>query len=207
MTCVVCGQLRPDLDMTLDDDDEDLASAMGAGAAGSSLRPTTPETAQDDAPPALPSHVVMSEVSSPAPNAFRIDRPYVAMQEMPSVSSVRMPTDSLADRLGPVLLIVMPLAGGMAGALNMLQSVSDFSTGSWYAVGTVFVLILIATLFSGLIASGFLYLIRIRWTMFLRLVFCAAAAGVAYYGVLQLPRHIQVRANDLPGLVFSTSSR
>lgn len=202
VTCVVCGQLRPDLDMTLDDDEEDLASGMGAGVAGASLRPSPEADTHQEAPPVL-SHLLIPQDTAPTDSTYRSERPFMPAHDTAMMAGpAEAPTDSLMDRLGPVLLIILPLGGGMAGALNMLQLVPDFSAGAWYAVGTVFVLILIATLLSGLMISGFLYLIRIRWTILLRATFVATAVGISYYSVVQLPRHIQVRANDLPGLVL-----
>jgi hypothetical protein len=135
---------------------------------------------------------------------FRVDRPYVSMgAEIHSGERVgRERTDSLADRLGPVLLVAVPLAAGMAGALNMLSLVPDFSVGSWYAVGLLFLVLLVGTLMAGLVASGFVHMLRVRRTIVLRAIYLLAAGAVAYVGIREFPNHVQVRENELPGVLL-----
>lgn len=112
------------------------------------------------------------------------------------------PSDRLMERIGAVLLVVCPLAAGMAGALNMLSRTEDFSTGTWYAVGAVFVVMLVATLFLGLAVTGLLYLVRIRFTLVIRVAFIATTIVACVYGRRLIPSHIQVRQDDLPGIVL-----
>jgi len=138
----------------------------------------------------------------------RVEQPYLAMSEtrMPTMYSgggiAPEPPDRLMERIGSVLLIVCPLAVGMAGALNMLARTDDFSTGTWYAVGAVFVIMLSVALFLGLAASGLLFLVRVRWTFVLRVVFIAATVVAGSYGLRLIPGRVQVRQNDLPGFVL-----
>ena len=217
MTCVVCGQLRPDLDLTLDDDDdEDLAAALSTSAGGGSSSGGGSGTAAPEAEP--PSHVlrVASPVSStidsprvPGGNGMsQMDQPYLAMGEMrrPSMYGdggvAAEAPERLMDRIGGVLLIVCPLAVGMAGGLSMLARTDDFSTGTWYAVGAVIVIMLVATLFLGLAVTGLMFLLRVRWRFLIRVIFVAVAVVVCSYGLRLIPGHIQVRQDDLPGFVL-----
>lgn len=112
------------------------------------------------------------------------------------------PSDRLMERIGAVLLVVCPLAAGMSGALNMLQKTDDFSNGTWYAAGAVFVIMLAAALFLGLAVAGLLYLFRIRFTIVIRVAFIAATVVACVYGLRLIPSHIQVRPDDLPGIVL-----
>jgi hypothetical protein len=93
--------------MTLDDDDDDVAGALGTGAAGASLRPM----AAAEASPQSSTHLLV-QPEARSSEEFRVDRPYVSMgAEIHSGERVgRERTDSLADRLGPVLLVAVPLA-------------------------------------------------------------------------------------------------
>jgi hypothetical protein len=246
VTCVVCGQLRPDLDLTLDDDDEDLGAALGGGAGGGAVSSvagsvtsisggggggggsgslTAGMSMGSGAPTATPApamdpetHVlrVASAASTggidtpPAPPSstpFRVDHPYMTMQDAPGMFGDTgrgrrpMTGERLVDRVGPVLLVVCPLAVGMAGGLNMMSRTDDFSLGTWYAVGAVFAAMVIASLFLGMVATGLLYVVRLRWTPLLRVVFIAAAGAVCYYGMNEVPSHILVRPDALPGFV------
>jgi len=187
VTCVVCGQLRPDLDIMLDDDDDadDLGSALPPpGAADATVR-------------AAKSHLVISPDAPPA-------RPFISMNERRDFDGHIVKTGSpLTHRLGPVLLVLVPLMAGMAGALSMLSLVPNFSKGSWYAVGVLFLMLSIGSLTAGLLASMLAYALRLRWNLLLQVLFLAAAAFVAYVGVREVPSHVQVRNNDLPGFMFS----
>lgn len=187
-TCVVCGQLRPDLDMMLDDDDEDTAD-LGPEA-GAELRAGV-------AVGAARSHLVVSPDAPPA-------RPFISMNERRDFDEQNVKTGvSLTQRLGPVLLVMVPLMAGMAGALSMLSLVPNFSKGSWYAVGLVFLLLSIGSLTAGLLVSMLAHALRLRWNLVLRVLFVAAAAFVAYFGVRNVPSHLQVRNNELPGIMFT----
>jgi len=210
----VCGQLRPDLDLTLDDDDEDLAAGLSTSAGGGSSSGGGSGIAAPEADP--PNHVlrVASPISStidspqvPGGNGMsQMDQPFLAMGEirMPSMYGGVAPEapDRLMERIGSVLLIVCPLAVGMAGGLNMLSRTDDFSTGTWYAVGAVFLVMLVATLFAGLAVTGLMFLFRVRWTFLIRVIFIAVAVLVCSYGLRLIPGHIQVRQDDLPGFVL-----
>ncbi len=189
--------------MTLDDDEDDLSGALGMGAAGASIKPSAVGVAESAALPQ--THVVMStpaEASSATQTEeFRLDRHYVAMSDTLERGGPHAQVERTSDHIGPILLIVAPLASGTAGAMTMLSKVDDFSKGAWYAVGTVFVVMLLATIVGGMVLSGFLFLVRIRWTFLLRFVFVAVAAAVTYVGVTHLPKHVQVREDDLPAII------
>lgn len=229
VTCVVCGQLRPDLDLTLDDDDdEDLGAAMSAGAGGGGASVAS-SSGGGVAAPAMDqdTHVLRvasssgmgGGIDSPAPpplpemprstRTFRLDHMPSAEPRMPQFGAGDLGApaaaaagDSLTERVGPVLLVVCPLVAGMAGGLNMLSRTDDFSTGTWYAVAVVFVAMLVGALAAGLAVAGLFYVVRVRWTILLRALFIAAAAAVGYYGMEKVPSHIQVRPDGLPGLVL-----
>lgn len=197
VTCEVCGQLRPDLDLTLeDDDDEGLADGLGAGAGGPSGVAHTALSDYEAGP-----HVLTSPVQSlPETEAFRVDRPYVALTEskMAAIDMVQGP--SLSGTVGPIALVVPALAAGMAGAMHMLYLAPDFSRGSLYAVGSVALVTIIATLVAGFVASGILFVVRLRKPGLLRFIFVIAALGVGYLSASHLPGQILIREDALPGV-------
>jgi hypothetical protein len=127
-------------------------------------------------------------------------RPFVAMSEIGGPLGPVEIDDSLADLIGPVLLIAMPFGAFMAGGLAMLCFVSDFSTGAWYAVGTVAVIVTSATILAGLLSSGILFLLRFRRGLLIRVVFTLAALAVGYLTVTRLPPQMDIRPNAFPAL-------
>ncbi len=202
VTCIVCGQLRPDLDMTLDDDDEEdlgagfSAGLVGLGSAASSASSASPKT---PAPPPTPPKI---PYLSDAPAAS--SRPYVSLGEdfiqddRPRRRRGEGP--SLTELIGPVVLIVTPLAAGVVGALEMLALVDDFSLGSWYAVGTVLLMMLIGSLVAGLFAAWIGFTLRLRKAIILRAMFIAGAVVVGYFLMQEVPGRLQVRENAPPAI-------
>ena len=194
VTCSVCGQLRPDLDMMLDDEDD---MDEGPDLPGAELKEQL--VAEDGQAGAAKSHLVIAAEtdSRPAPA-----RPFISTNERGSSEhTTKVTADSLTHRVGPVVLAVAPLLAGMAGAMTMLSQAPDFSKGSLYAVGTLFVVIFMGSLSAGLMAAKMCYLVRLRWTILLRIMFLAAVGAVAYFGVRELPSHVQVRENAMPGIM------
>ena len=194
VTCIVCGQLRPDLDMMLDDEDE---MDEGPDLPGAELKQSL---ADADGPAGAPrSHLVITAATDSRPAPVR---PFISTNERgSSEETTKVTADSLTHRIGPVVLVVAPLLAGMAGAMTMLSQAPDFSKGSLYAVGTLFVVIFMGSLCAGLMASKMCYLVRLRWTILLRIMFLAAVGAVAYFGVQDLPSHVQVRENAMPGIM------
>ena len=195
VTCVVCGQLRPDLDMMLDDEDE---MDEGPDLPGAELKEQL--EAADGQAGAPRSHLVITAKtdSRPAPA-----RPFISMNERGSDNeNTDGAAESLTHRIGPVVLVVVPLLAGMGAAMTMLSQAPDFSTGSLYAVAVLFVVVGLGSLTAGLMASRICYLVRLRWTILLRIMFLAAAGAVAYAGVRELPSHVQVRENSMPGIML-----
>ena len=203
VTCSVCGQLRPDLDLTLeDDDDEGLADGLGTSAGGSTGVAHTALTEYEAG-----SHLLTSPVQSvPEDTSFRIDKPYVAMTEdrMATTFEAR-PT--VTGSVGSLVLVVPALVAGMVAAMRMLTLAPDMATGSLYAVGTVLAVTLIGTVLAGWICAGVLFVLRVRSEPLLKVVFLLAAVAVGYLAAMYLPQHIQVRDDAMPGILMPQLKR
>lgn len=140
-------------------------------------------------------------ISSPATQPQVASRPYVAMSSAAGMQ-FRKREPGLKDYVGIVLLVIGPLAVATASALAMLNAAPDFSAGAWYAAGTVFVIILAATLGGGLIVCWVLYQLRVRSKFLLRIVFTALVAILGYAGVKELPSIVVVQRDSFPAFRF-----
>jgi hypothetical protein len=182
VNCVVCGQLRPDLDMTLDDD---------AGASARAV-PASPATmSQDHLRPASP---VKDEMPAPA------ERRYVSMSDSMELAPVVRYKETFTDVVGQVLLVACPALAAMAGALAMLNAVPNFARGSWYAVAAVSFITLAMSVGGGLVLAGLPYLCRLRMKVVIRILFALGALAAIYACVTQIPPRVDVRPDALPAV-------
>lgn len=218
VTCVVCGQLRPDLDMTLEDEDGDgtgtatsgphamsqtppLRVSRGGGEMGT---PAVPPPPAAGLPPAKPAPRPAPRAAySPAPppppisssrkgdgDDFGLDFDEIA--QMPETSG------GFFEQIGPVVMVIPTLISALISGLLVLDLPAEFTPGAWYAAGTVALIVAIFTLFAGLCLVGVIWLCRLRNGLLLQIVFVLCAAAVCFTAAKQIPSRVIIRNHDLP---------
>ena len=213
VVCPACGQLRPDL-LTLDDIEEDAPSKPQF----SGPLPAYPQSfSQYQQPPKAPvAPISPGEVpaplltgfyhsEAPAPPPFD-DEP---KQPTPKTKLARsepkfsrleqkyVPT--VKDQIGLFLLVLASILAGGATGMVVLNAAPNFESGTWYAVGTVFVLASLLTVLGGLLLCGMPPQIgRLGSKRPLQVVFVIWVALVAFACIQYLPSRIIFQEHAFP---------